>query len=110
MTVEQIAIRQEVRQMLNEAGINRNTLKEIVKDVIREDVIKYVVRSKNETNLEGLIDKQIDRVLKSSVDKYIKDAVEDRIRDLFRYACFKIDVDICDSHGNFLDDSNDKEG
>ena len=31
MNVEQIAIRQEVRQMLNEAGINKNTLKDMVK-------------------------------------------------------------------------------
>ena len=26
MTVEQIAIRQEIRQLLNEAGINKNTM------------------------------------------------------------------------------------
>ena len=36
MTVEQIAVRQEVRQMLNEAGINKNTLKSMVKEVLQE--------------------------------------------------------------------------
>lgn len=38
MTVEQIAIRQEVRQMLNEAGINKNTLKDMVKEVLQEEL------------------------------------------------------------------------
>ena len=34
MIVEQIASRQEVRQMLTEAGINKNTMKEMVKEVL----------------------------------------------------------------------------
>lgn len=38
MTVEQIAIRQEVRQMLNEAGINKNTLKDMVKEVLKKNL------------------------------------------------------------------------
>ncbi len=33
MTVEQIAIRQEIRQMLNEAGVNKTTLREMAKEV-----------------------------------------------------------------------------
>lgn len=38
MRVEEIALRQEIRQMLNEAGYNRNTLKELVKEVMHEEL------------------------------------------------------------------------
>lgn len=43
MTVEQIAIRQEVRQMLNEAGINKNTLKDMVKEVLQEELKRAIL-------------------------------------------------------------------
>lgn len=37
MTVAQIAIRQEIRQMRTEAGINKNTMKEMAKEVLEEE-------------------------------------------------------------------------
>lgn len=49
MKVEEIAIRQEVRQMLSEAGINKNTMKEMVKDVLHEELEKAIKQSLNET-------------------------------------------------------------
>jgi len=42
MTVEQIVMRHEIRQMLNEAGINKNTLKDMVKEVLEEEINKAV--------------------------------------------------------------------
>ena len=40
MRVEVIALRQEIRQMLNEAGINKNTLYEMAKEVMQEELEK----------------------------------------------------------------------
>ena len=37
MRVEEIALRQEIRQMLNEAGINKNTLRDMAEKVMREE-------------------------------------------------------------------------
>ena len=36
MNVEEIALRREIRQMLNEAGFNKNTLKDEVKAVLKK--------------------------------------------------------------------------
>lgn len=51
MTIEGIAIRQEIRQMLNEAGINKNVLSNMVKEVLCEEVHK-------------VINQQIDEIIK----------------------------------------------
>ena len=44
MRVEEIAVRQEVRQMLSEAGINRNTLREMTQEILREEIKKGIWR------------------------------------------------------------------
>ena len=47
MKVEEIAVRQEVRQMLSEAGINRNTLREMAEQTLKEQIkkqVKYAVQ------------------------------------------------------------------
>ena len=53
MTVEQIAIRQEIRQLLNEAGINKNTMKDMVKEVIDEELSKAVKQVMHEMDLDS---------------------------------------------------------
>lgn len=40
MKIEEIYMRQEIRQMLNEAGITKNTLKDMVKEVLNEELGK----------------------------------------------------------------------
>ena len=42
MRVEEIAVRQEVRQMLAESGLNRNTLREMTQQILREEIKKQV--------------------------------------------------------------------
>ena len=42
MKVEEIAVRQEVRQMMSESGINKETMKTMVKDVISEEMRKAI--------------------------------------------------------------------
>lgn len=42
LTIEEIAIRREIRQMLNEAGINKSVLSNMVKEVLCEEVHKVI--------------------------------------------------------------------
>lgn len=42
MRVEEMALRSEIRQMLNEAGFNKNTLKDLVKEVLKEELNKAI--------------------------------------------------------------------
>lgn len=59
MNIEQIAIRQEIRQMLNEAGINKNTLKDMVKEVLQEEVSKACKQAVNESDVDRAIARKI---------------------------------------------------
>ena len=34
MRVEEIALRQEIRQMMNEAGLNKNTIREMAQNLL----------------------------------------------------------------------------
>lgn len=36
MRVEEIALRQEIRQMMNEAGLNKNTIREMAQKLLEE--------------------------------------------------------------------------
>lgn len=97
MNVEQIAIRQEVRQMLNEAGINKNTLKDMVKDVLQEEVSKACKQAVNESDVDGAIARKIN----DSFGKVVREATRDEIRERV-YGIFgrmTISVDITDKDG-----------
>lgn len=67
MRVEEIALRQEIRQMLNEAGINRETLREMTQNAIKEEVDKQVKFKLSQTNIMSMV----------SLNKY-------EVRDVFR--------------------------
>ena len=69
MRVEEIALRQEIRQMLNEAGINRETLREMAQNTIKEEVEKQVNFKLSQTNIMSMV----------SLNKY-------EVRDAFREA------------------------
>lgn len=55
MRVEEIAIRQEIRHMLCEAGINKNTLKDMVKAVLKEELQKACKQALAETDVDTLV-------------------------------------------------------
>ena len=99
MTIEEIAIRQEVRQMLTEAGINRNSLKQMVKAVLDEEINKACKQALAETDVQGKIDSFLTYGLKSSV----KESISDQIRDVIRSRIYNmmISVDISDIDGKF---------
>lgn len=86
MRVEEIALRQEIRQMLNEAGINKNTLLEMAKEVMHEEIEKQVKNSINQSNIDGIVYRKINscelnEMMRAAIRKEISEAV-----------CINIDV------------------
>lgn len=80
MRVEEIALRQEIRQMLNEAGINKNTLFEMAKEVMQEEIAKQVKNAIKPINVTNIVDRRINSyefkdMLKEAVRKEISEAV-----------------------------------
>jgi hypothetical protein len=73
MQVEEIALRQEIRQMLNEAGINRTSLREMADSILREEIAKQVKNSLNQNN--------INMIARSTINAYeLKDSLREAIR------------------------------
>lgn len=97
MTAEQIIMRQEIRQMLNEAGINKNTLKDMVKEVLGEEINKAVRQALNERDFESETRKRVDSNFDKIIRDIIKESVADRTRSVFNR--MTISVDIKDEHG-----------
>ena len=81
MTVEQIAIRQEVRQMLSEAGINRNTLKDMVKDVLAEEVGKAIKQAAAEYDVEGQVKRSVAAMSQQAIHSAVRSQVTNVLRD-----------------------------
>lgn len=55
MRVEEIALRQEIRQMLNEIGINKNTLYEMAKEVMQEEIERQVKNVLSQNSINGIV-------------------------------------------------------
>ncbi len=100
MTIEKIAIRQEIRQMLNECGINRNTLKDMVKEVLQEELEKAIKQSLNETNTAGAISTKIEQCVKQSSNRMVREEIRDRVNSVF--GRMTISVDITDKDGQSI--------
>ena len=72
MRVEEIALRQEARQMLCEAGLDKESLKDLVLKDIDEKVIKAI-----EGKLKGV---DFEQMVLNIVDKALTKAVNDIVR------------------------------
>lgn len=91
MRVEEIALRSEIRQMLNEAGFNRNTIKQMVKESIDAIVMRQVnqaLMEREERDLKGVVEKY----LKDSLYRQVRACTEGVIREKLRWMNFKVDV------------------
>ncbi len=98
MTVEQIAIRQEVRQMLTEAGINKNTMKEMAKEVLEEEMNKAIKQAIQEMDFGGKLNVDMSRQIDNALRTEIRDQIKSRICNVFNR--MSISVDITDQHGS----------
>ena len=86
MRVEEIALRQEIRQMMTEAGINKNTIRDIAKQVLREEIEKQVKVMLNQIN-----EKEIIRSTLSAYDfrEIVRNVLADEVRN-----AVKISIDV----------------
>lgn len=97
MRVEEIAIRQEVRQMLSEAGINKNTLKDMVKKVLQEEVERACTQAIHEKDIDKIVANKIDYNFGEIVRNATKESIRARVTSIFDR--MTISVDITDENG-----------
>ena len=81
MRVEEIALRSEIRQMLNEAGFNKNTLKDLVKEVLQEELNRAIKQAVEETNCDvvGYTKRNIDSIINKTTEKVVREKITDAI-------------------------------
>ena len=101
MRVEEIALRSEIRQMLNEAGFNKNTLKDEVKSVLREEIEKAVKQAVNETDFDGYVKSTAKSIVKDTTKNYLKEAISDRFVSKW-FNSMKVTVDVKDEIGESI--------
>ena len=92
MRVEEIAVRQEVRQMLSEAGINKNTLKDMVKEVLQEEIEKACKQALNEKDVDGIVSRKIDNQFGRLVKEATRDEIRGRVNSIFNRMIITVDI------------------
>jgi len=93
MRVEEMALRSEIRQMLDEAGFNRNTIKQMVKESI-DDIVKnqvnQVLMERKEKDLGEVVESYIDNRLY----RQIQNCTESVIKQKLQWIDFKVNVQV----------------
>lgn len=93
MKVEEMALRSEIRQMLNEAGFNKDTIKQLVKesidDVVRNQV-NQVLMERKEQDLEKVVENYIDNRLY----RQIQNCTENVIKQKLQWMDFKVNIQV----------------
>lgn len=90
MRVEEIALRQEIRQILNEAGYNKNTMKDLVLGMLNEEIEKATKQAIKSKDNEGYIQDRTDRIIKNYVESIIRDEVKRQVSDKLRYMTLQV--------------------
>ena len=88
MTVEQIEIRKILNQMLADNGINRETIKDIIKECIDERVDKALKHLENKSdgdfaNMDGRIQGAIDKFVKQEIERQAKEVIRQKVGCFF---------------------------
>lgn len=88
MTIEEIEIRRILNQMLADNGINRETIKDIIKECIDERVEKAIKNLLNQSkgsfdSLPVRIQAAIDKLVYQSIEREARTAVSDKVRSIF---------------------------
>ena len=55
MKAAEIALRQEIRQMLSEAGINKTSMREMAQAVLQQEIEKQVQNAINQNNINAIV-------------------------------------------------------
>lgn len=93
MKVEEMALRSEIRQMLNEAGFNRETIKQLVKDSI-DDIVKNQVNQVTMERKEKDLSEIVSNCIDSRLSNQIRNISENVIREKLRWMQFNINVNV----------------
>lgn len=93
MKVEEMALRSEIRQMLNEAGFNREAIKQLVKESI-DDVVKnqvnQVLMERKEKDLAEVVSDYLD----NRMYRLIQNSTESVVRDKLRWMTLAVNVQV----------------
>lgn len=76
-------IRAEIRQMLNEAGLHREGLEQLVKETLREFIeqrVDQVFKQGNLGSMENTVNKVVDQKLEYIIREYTKQIITDKLR------------------------------
>lgn len=101
MTVEQIELRKILTQMLADNGINRETIKGFVEEIVSEKVDRAIDRIIHETNMDSLIARM--------VQDTIRTAISDEVRWNVRRVLGSVSISI-ETHGSFRGGESDGKG
>lgn len=90
MKVEEICMRQEIRQLMSECGFTRDTIKELVKEAIEAEAKKQVERRFEELKNCGAIDKE----LKEEVRKVGYGSITNEVQNQIKRMKMNVDIQI----------------
>lgn len=77
MRVEEIALRQEARQMLQEAGLSKEELKALVLKDMDEKVMQAIEKRIKGIDFDDMIMRRVDVALNRAIDEIVKKKVND---------------------------------
>ena len=86
MTIEQIELRKILTQMLADNGLNRETIKDFVREIIEEKIDKSIddiIHQTSGDRMVNSVNKRVDRFIDSEIDKVARAAVRDQIKSYF---------------------------
>ena len=98
MTVEQ---RKILTQMLADNGINRETIKGFVEEIVSEKVDRAIDRIIHETNMDSLIARQVQDTIRTTIS--------DEVRWNVRRVLGSVSISI-ETHGSFRGGESDGKG
>ena len=86
MTVEQIELRKILTQMLADNGINRETIKGFVKEIIEEKIeksINDIVHQTSSVNMNNAINRRVDKFIDGEIDKVVRSEIHQQVSGYF---------------------------
>ena len=101
MTVEQIELRKIITQMLADNGINRETIKGFVEEIVSEKVDRAIDRIIHETNMDSLIARMVQDTIRTTIS--------DEVRWNVRRVLGSVSISI-ETHGSFRGGESDGKG
>ena len=76
-------IRAEIRQMLNEAGLHREGLEQLIKETLKEFIeqrVDQVLKQGDLRSMEGAVNRVVDLKLENIIREHTKQIVTDKLR------------------------------